>query len=212
MSNKSADYIKLAVVYIKNGDVQKLDKMLNIMPLEQLGDNSDALLSLFLSTCAANNQPEAVKVVLLHWSAIYPETEKIPILSQLFLVGQLNVSTLAFAVLSHDDYTYVELMSDLMKMDSSPGIITACNKADQIFGEQSYNTYKTIAEAASETGNYRVEEYALTNMEEHAPYREKPEWVKNFYDVSIPKETELYNVNTGDIKFILPNDQESVIF
>lgn len=208
--NNSLKAIQLAIVYIKDDNIKGLEKVLSVMPLDKLGDESDVLLSTFLSVSASYDRPDAARMVLDFWSAIYPEIETIQLKSRLFMMNSINVATLAFVALMDKDYTYVELMDDLMAADNSEEVVSACNKADQVFGPQLYTTYELIKDHASELGNWRVEEYAIASMEEVAPYAEKPKWVKNFTDGPIVPESQLYVPETGEIPFEIPPDDEAV--
>ena len=208
--SKALKAIQLAIVYIKDDNIKGLTEVLRIMPLEKLRDESDVLLSTFLSTCAGYGRPEAVDLVLDAWKVIYPEEEKIQIMSRLFMLNIINVPTLAFVVLSHDDYTYLELMDDLMAADNSPEVVTACARADQVFGPQPYSTYDQVRIHAAEMENWRVEEYAITNMEEVAPYAPLPQWVQNYTGEPLMPVSELYIPATGWIPFEIPSDEEAV--
>jgi len=209
MSN-AMNAIQLAIVYIKDDNIEKLKHILSIMPLENLKDEADVLLSTFLSVCAGYDRPEAAKAVLSAWKSIYPPEEKIQIKSRLFLMNNINIDTLAFVSLMSDDYTYVELMDDLMAADNSEEVVSACAKADQIFGPQPYTTYDLIRQHAEEMGNWRVEEYAIASMEEIAPYAPKPEWVKNYTDEPLVPESQLYIPETGEIPFEIPTDEDAI--
>ena len=208
--SKSSGAIQLSIIYIKNDNITELKKILNLMPLDKLGDNADYLLSTFLSVCASYGRVDAAKSILKAWKLVYPNYENMQILSRLFLINPINLSTLSFVVLSHKDYTYIELMDDLMTGDNSPDIVVACEKADEIFGEQTYEIYSIVKSHAEEVGNWRVEEYAIAHMEELAPYAPVPEWVKNYYGEGLIKQSEMYVPETGDIKFELPSDEEAI--
>lgn len=209
--SKATSIIQLAILYIKDDNMKGLQQVLDVMPLDQIGKQAETLLSTFLSVCATYGRVNAVDIVLDAWKVIYPPEEKIQILSKLFLINQINLPTLAFVILSHKDFTYVELMDDLIAEDSSPEIITACNKADQIFGPQPYETYKIIHEHAYELDNERVDEYAIERMEEHAPYAPLPSWVKNFTNQPLVSEDDLMKeVEETEVPFEVPTDEEAV--
>lgn len=209
--SKATSVIQLAIVYIKDDNIKKLEQVLDIMPLDQIGDQAENLLATYLSVCAGYNRKEAVDVILNAWKVIYPETEQIQILSRLFLINQINDPTLAFTTLLHLDYTYVELMDDLIAGDSSPDVTTACKKADLIFGSQPYETYKIIQDHAYELENDRVYEYATDRMEETAPYAPIPKWVKNYSGKPLATETVLMNSpDIKDVPFGIPTDEEAV--
>ena len=209
--SKATSVIQLAIIYIKDDNINKLRQALDVMPLDKLRGQSEQLLSIFLSVCAANDRTEAVKIVLKAWKVIYPPEEKMQILSRLFLINKINLPTLTFVVLSHNDFTYVELMDDLIEGDSSPQVTTACKNADQIFGPQPYETYKIVQEHAYELNNDRVYDYATDRMEEVAPYAPLPKWVGNYSGGPLLTEAELYqSVEVGNVPFEVPPDEEAV--
>jgi hypothetical protein len=96
----------------------------------------------------------------------------------------------------------------LIEFDSSGQIITACQKADKIFGPQPYETYKIVQEHAYELDNNNVYEYATDKMEETAPYAEYPTWLIK-PDVLITDE-ELQKIPEKEINFEVPSDEEAV--
>lgn len=202
--------IQLAILYIKDDNVDRLTKVMNIMPLDQLRDESEVLLSTFLSVCAGYDRPDAARLILDAWKVIYPEEEQIQLKSKLFMMNGINIPTLAFVSLMDKDFTYVELMDDLMAADNSEEVATACEKADKVFGSQPYSTYDIVREHASELGNWRVEEYAIASMEEIAPFAPKPNWVRNYTDGPLVLESEMYIPQTGEIPFEVPPDDEAV--
>lgn len=209
--SKATSVIQLAIVYIKDDNIKGLERALTVMPLDQIGNHAEDLLSTYLSVCAGYNRPEAARVILDAWKVIYPTEEKVQILSRLFLINQINLPTLSFVTLSHDDFTYVELMDDLIGWDSSPEITTACNKADEIFGAQPYDTYKIVQDHAYELENTRVYEYATDRMEETAPYAPIPKWVKNYSGGPLVTETELMKEpEIQEVPFEIPPDEEAV--
>ena len=207
--------LQLTVLYIKNNNLEGLTKILNVMPLDKI-DNPETLLDMFLSVSAGYNRKNAVTIILNSFKVLYSDQDKIQIKTRLFLMPIINISTLSFVVLSDPSYTYVEALDDLIIWDSSPAVTTACGKADRIFGKQLYTTYEIIKEHAFEQGNERVEEYAISKMEEIAPYADIPEWVGNFREqgLSLPAEDELdkYALEnySSKVSFEIPPDEEAV--
>ena len=211
MSSKSVGAIQLGILYIKDGNIKNLKNVLNALPLDKLNEQGDPLLSLYLSVCASYGRAKAAKTILKAWKVVYPEEESIQILSKLFMINDINLATLSYVILSHNDYTYIELMDDLMLADNSPSVTNACAKGDEIFGLQPYETYKLVKEHAFVMGNYRVGEYAITRMEETAPYAPIPKWVKNYTDKPLVTESELEkDVKMVDVPFEIPCDEEAV--
>ena len=203
-------YIHLAVSSIKNDNLPTLQKVLNIMPLESLKDQSNTLLALFLSTCASYDRKDAIGIVLEAWKLTYPIGDTVNIRSRLFVTIEINLPILAYVTLSDPYYTYVELMNDLSSLDNSPEVVSACGKADKIFGPQSYETYKMVSDHASTVDNWRVEEYAIDNMVKIAPYQPIPNWVNNPSNNPLVPADQLYIPDSGKVKFVLPSNEEAV--
>lgn len=209
--SKATSAIQLAIIHIKNNDIDNLQKVLGVMPLDRLGKQTESLLSAFLSVCAQFNRVDAAKAILQAWEITYPSDDKMQVLTHLFLINQINIETLAFVTLAHEDFTYVELMEELIQGDSSPEVMVACGKADKIFGKQPYETYKLIYTHANQIENDNVAEYAEMKMEETAPYAPIPTWVKNYRNTPLLINSELSEtVEVGDIPFNIPSDEEAV--
>lgn len=210
-STKSANLIQLAIIYIKNNDKDGLEKLLELMPLEKLDDRGIELLAGFLGASAKYNRKDMVKPLIKRWKkGMYVSNEDIQFKSKLFLMPIMNASLLAFVVSAYDDYTYLEIMDDVIQGDNSPEVHTALMKIDEIFGNQPYETYEEIKKHAEEKENWIVEEYMIEKMKETAPYAEKPVWVKNYTNSELKTESELYDVKTGVVSFELPSDNEAV--
>jgi len=206
--SKSTSVIQLAIVYIKDDNLKQLQTTLSVMPLDRLGDQSEKLLSGFLSVCAAYDRKDAAKMILKAWKVVYPPEEKMQVASRLFLIEQINLETLSYIVLNDQSFTYVELMDDLIEFDNSGAIITACQKADKIFGTQPYETYKIIQDHAYEHDNDNVYDYATDKMEETAPYAELPTWLVK--PAIMKSDEELQKIPEKDTNFEIPTDEEAV--
>ena len=213
--------IGIAVESIKNDNLTELDNALRIMPIEKLKDPAENLFVTFLSLCAGYNRPQALSMILDRWKVVYPDNDKLQILSRLFLIVTLNNSALSYIVLSHPGYTYVELMDDLINFDSSQEVRVACARADEIFGKQPHTTYKIIKNNAEQIGNYVVEEYMVDKIAETAPYAPVPEYIKNYladyypeYKDRLPTQSELDELaeTQSQMQEIveLPSDDEAV--
>jgi len=206
--------LQLAILYIKNNNLQGLSRILYIMPLEKV-DQPEVLLNMFLSVAAGYNRANSVNIILDSFKVVYPEQDKIQIKSRLFLIPIINISTLSFVILSDPSYTFVEALDDFIEWDSSPAVTSACEKADRIFGEQLFTTYDIIREHAFEQDNARVEAYAIAKMQETSPYADIPDWVKNYREGEpLPTEEQLdkYALEnyTGKAQFEIPPDDEAV--
>ena len=222
--SKEFNVIGIAVESIKNDNLTELDKALKIMPIEKLKDPNETLLTTFLSLCAGYNRPDALKMILERWKVVYPDNDKIPLLSRLFLKNTINNSTLSYIVSVHPDFTYVELIDDLAEFDASQEVMIACARANEIFGQQKHETYKILKEHANEFGNFVVEEYMVDKIAETAPYAKKPDYVKNYigdyypeYKDKLPTEKELYELADKESKdeikeenFVMPSNEEAV--
>ena len=222
--SKEINVIGVALESIKNDNLYELDKALRIMPIEKIVDSSETLLSTFLSLCAGYNRPEACKLVLERWKVVYPDSDKLSILSRLFLKVTINISTLSFIVSIHPEFTYVELMDELREYDSSPQVAVACGRSEEIYGVQPHNTYKMLREQAQESGNFVIEEYMADKVAETSPFAETPKYLKNYlsqyyprFEKRLPNEEELDEIADVESKKetvvdgeVLPSDEEAV--
>jgi hypothetical protein len=223
--SKELDTIAITVESIKNDNLTVLDDVLRVMPIEKLKDtNQENLLSTFLALCAENDRKDAAKLILERWDVVYPDNDKIPILPRLFINNKFDIFILSFLVSIFNDVTFVEIMDDLSEWDVSPNVVTACSKADQIFGPQPLKTYELVRDNAIEHKNYVVEDYMIDKILEIAPFSPKPEYVKNYigehfeiYKNKLPTEKELEGLAERESKketdlegIILPSDDEAV--
>tara|TARA_R110001599_G_scaffold66075_1_gene186482 strand:+ start:1776 stop:2966 length:1191 start_codon:yes stop_codon:yes gene_type:complete len=217
--SKEFNILGLTVESIKNDNLEVLDKALRIMPLEKMKDE-DTLLTTFLALCAAYNRAEASKMVLERWKVVYPDNDKIPLFSRLFLKRGMNNSTLSYLVSIHPEYTYVELMDDLAEFDASQEVMIACARAEKIFGEQPHSTYQILREHAQEFDNFIVEEYMVGKMEETASYASVPKYMQNHvgeyfpqYKETLPTTEEVYALaeEESQVQILdLPSDEKAV--
>jgi hypothetical protein len=199
--SKEFNIIGLAVESIKNDNLDQLDRALRIMPVEKINDEEETLLTTFLTLCAGYNRPKASKLVLERWSVAYPDNDRIPLFSRLFLLQKMNDPTLAFLVLTNPEYTYVELIDNLARFDSSQQVGLACVKLENIFGLQSHNTYNILRDHAVEFENFVVEEYMVDKMMQTAPFAKVPTYIQNYlkeyipeYEDRLPTQKELYTL------------------
>jgi hypothetical protein len=214
--------IAIALESIKNDDLDSLDRCLKIMPLEELTDKHEILLSNFLALCAAYSRDEASKLILERWKVVYPDDDKISLFTRLFLKITINVPTLSYLASIHKDVTFVELIDELSQWDSSEEVVTACGRIDAIYGNQPYDTYLILRKTAIEHENARVEEYLIDKITEIAPFADKPIPVKNYlekyfssYQNKLPTQEELEQLaerteKESIIDIVLPSDDEAV--
>lgn len=223
MSNES-NILVIIINSIKDDNLDLLDRALRIIPLEKMDDKHELLLAKFLGLCAGFNRDEASRMILERWKVIYPENEKISLFSRLFMKLVINTSTLSYLASTHKDFTYVELIDELAEWDSSENVITGCSRAEEIYGQQPYETYKMLRDRAIELGNFRVEEYLYDKIVEVSPFAEKPEYVKNYMSTyftefkdRLPTQEELNEIaekesqkETDVSDIILPDDDRAV--
>lgn len=192
------EVILFVIESIKNDDLDNLKRGLDLMPLENLRDKRDVLLVNLLAHCAQYNRPEAARMVVSRWEDVYPQNDKISILSRIFMISSMNLPTLAFLVTCYPDFTYVELMQELCQWDGSPEVVTAVNKAESIYGAQSYEIYEILKNQADEQQNYAVYNYMVAKMVETAPFAPIPPYVGNYlshlFPSGLPSEEQLKNL------------------
>ena len=172
--------LKLAETAIVNNNSKELSSLFTLMPLEQLeADETNEFFSQYMDLCTAYDRSECMKVVFESWGRVYPESEDIPIFTKLFLIPMVNVNTISFIARTYPDYSYLEVMDDIVRYDSVPYIPIACDRVVKVFGEQPYETYKMLLELSGET-NPGVSNYLAGKIRKISPFAPKPKWVSDF--------------------------------
>lgn len=172
--------LKLAEEAIANNDPKTTLRLFDLMPLEQLeASETNSFFSNYMDLCTAYNRSECMKIVFEAWGRVYPESEKIPLFTKLFLIPMIDVNSISFTARVYPHYTYLEVMDDLVKYDSTPFMPIACTRAAQVFGEQPYETYKMLLEM-SEDNNPEVANYLAGKIRKISPYASVPKWVSDF--------------------------------
>ena len=178
-----ADVIQVCIDSIRNDDVEELSLYLKLVPLENLSNEDTNLLLLkFLEAATSFNCVNTGRRVFEEWLRVYPpfSEERFPLLSTLFTSNLFLASTeiLSFCVNSiFTDYTYIELMDDLIRYDASPTIPRACEVAIEIFGEQSPQTYVDLLDMARSTDNPAIANFLEEKVKENAEYADIPSWM-----------------------------------
>ena len=211
--NDSSDTLQLANEAVLNDQPEMLSRFFLMMPLEQLDVNdTDIFFSRYMGLCAAYERPECLKVVFQTWDRVYPPYQKISLFSKLFLVSGIDVNTLAFTAKVMEEYTYLEVMDDLIKYDSAPYIPLACKRAIQVYGEQPYETYKSLLELSGDD-NLEVSNFLARKIRAISPYASIPKWMADFRPEkqgslpkgSLPLESEVKIPEKREMGFAIPD-------
>jgi len=211
--NESIYSIQLVMDAIQNNDVDTLILLLQKMPLDKLNPfESSLLLNRFLTVAASYNRSGSIAPILDTWTQIFPEDQTISFFTSLFLDNAIDIDALKFVASVFPDTTYTEVMDELTSYDSSEQLLLACQRAIDVYGEQSRNVYQVINNEADEKDNYIIYNFTISKLEETADYAEVPPWVKNFTNSDqIPKESEVKIPEYKAPVFELPNLDEAII-
>lgn len=180
-SSLSLDLILLALQAVNNSDLDSLSVLLNKFPLEVLDvDRSDALLAQFLNTAAREKKEKEALVIYERWERTYPSQE-ISFFATLFRNNLFEDYTYKFLANTFKDTSFLEVVSDLSKGDSSEDLIRVMDNVFIAYGEQNKERLDIALAEADSSGNFVIYNYLhdkLLPLQETAP---KPEWVNNTY-------------------------------
>jgi hypothetical protein len=109
----------------------------------------DLLLELLLRTCKNYNRERFVKPIIDAWDAVDFMYYQQPTYIRLFMYNYFTNSLLIFiAKAMKHEWSYIDIIRQLIKMDSSPEVELAANRANGIYGIQPYADYVTLAKWA----------------------------------------------------------------
>lgn len=195
-----AEVIQLCIDYIRNDDADNLGRMLKLIPLETLTtEKTDDLLEQLLSVASEFDRKDQALTIFQEWLRVYPEyaQQRFPLISTLFTNFRFGTELLQFCVSLFPDYTYIELMDDLIRSDASYDVPRACRIGIEVFGEQSPQTYVDLLDLAKDT-NDRVADFMEDKVRENAEYADVPTWIKDYRASSASSSTSS-NINISSL-------------
>lgn len=204
--------LKLAKSYIQKNQNDKFQNIVEKIPLEKMNDlNSNVLLSDFLNEAYNFQNRDVILIIFESWQRIYNLEPEISIYSFLFTLLMIPLDAFKFAMLSFEDITYTEIMLDLIVFDKTTNVLSACNRALDVYGDQTYENYKLLRDEAKKEENFVIEDFMIAKMEETASFKSKPDWVKNYSDEVLQVENNLVIPKMDQSRIILPSNEEAAI-
>ncbi len=177
---------------------------------------SDLLLDVLLDICKKNNRENFVKPILNIWDSTELMYFQQPIFVRLFMYTYFSLDILIFVARSmKDEWSYNDILRKLIKLDSSPEVELAANRANKVYGIQSYQDYITLAEWADLEieedgwGNDRMNWFIQDMIKSTKPFKVTPKYIistdKNPYGGNFMK---MIN-NLPDTYNVIPSDVSS---
>lgn len=151
------------------------------IPLEKLDvDTSDTILNQFLTACVAANRHLIARIIFNEFVENNASEEVLPLLTYIFTKYRFSENLLAFMARVYPEITFFEHVTNLISFDQGPIVPIAMKRLLQIYGEQSFDTYKELLDVAREEQNDDMIDFLESKLDETAPFAERPPWVKNF--------------------------------
>lgn len=191
---------------ILNDDLDRLQELLNLLPIQTLKIKvSNNLLHNYLSTCALNDRIEAGTILLDIWSGnenIDNTISKnvVSLYTSLYMIPSYNETLLMFCAKLRPLYDFIKCIDELSYLNNNPNIYPACYKLLKVYGEQTLKTYKMLKENINET-KYVINDFLSDRIVKINDYAKIPDYMIS-QDI-IPKESSLdlsllsQNINTN---------------
>lgn len=215
--------IELVKQSIRNDNEDECRQLIERFPLNQLKiEETNPLLNQFLLEAKDFSSTEMGKTIYYTWVVDYPQEDEHPFLSKMFMYNIFSTDTLQFLIECFKsesennplkDYTYVDVMIDLISLDSDPILLETCERVDKVFGIQKVGTLQQLLTYSEEQLNDVIYNYLLNIIRKRAKYARKPSWINSIFD-NIPKEShliQLLNTDTKDDENIDINDIERLV-
>jgi len=185
----------VAVELIIAGDREAFIRILESLPLARISiDASNRILVLWLNLCAKYKRNDIAREILIHFNQLGQDNDvhNIQTFSYLFLLPEIEDATLRFLATNLNEYTFVEVIEDLIGYDGGDKVSAATQRAIDIFAinDKYAKTVHELYQQAEKEGNDAVAEVLQNNYQRYAPLKGKPEWVRNFMAV-LPYEDEI---------------------
>ena len=205
--NNSTYLRNAAIVAIENGNTSKIKLIIGKMPLFRLAKYKVMEILIFLlARCQTVTNYEMARTLIY----LFDETIEGQSLSddsyfyKLFLDLRCDEFLLAFVTkaFSKPDrlnnsrsevVTFSECIVAFMQMDQGPDMYYALSRAIDMYGEQTFSTYKHFQDFADREENVTVKAFMEAQIKKIAPFASAPSYVENFYyEGGSPDETTVY--------------------
>ena len=173
--------------------------LLSHLPLDNLRlDSFYRLLNRFLSTAFRVDNPEAAQALLREWSTNVPTSGtginySLPVYTHLFTMNTVSIDLLRWLKVIEEDYSFYEIITDLIRWDENQVVYLACQRAVDVYGPQDSGRIAMLLDTAVDQiqGNHQVASFLAQYLEQILPYAPVPAWVQNFTGGNIPYEDEI---------------------
>jgi len=185
--------IQLTINAIQNNDLEELNLYLNKMPIDTLEDHdSISLLDRLLIEATEYQRKDTIPIILEAWNQYYPsQLEGVSFYTLLFTFMPIMAETLAFVTVSLENTAFLDVLDELIPLPSDDNLVLAVQRAHQVFGTQSKETYDVAYQTATDRGNDAIANYLRPFVYASAEYAEVPEWVRNFTEGEVPHEKDV---------------------
>ena len=218
--------VSLLQKYIEYNSLDDFLNLLKTIDIFELGEEKadetsevdiyigDVFLDMLLNMCKDNNRDIFVKPIIDAWDKHNIIYYLEPTFIRLFMYQYFSLSLLGFVVRSISaEWSYNDVLRQLIQMDSSPSVEFAAYRATTIYGLQSYHDYVNLSQWADSEiendgwGNDRINWFIQDMIRKTKPFSKGPKYIitsdKNPYGgnfrIMIDKLPDTYNVIPSDI-------------
>jgi hypothetical protein len=172
-------------------DNQMVDKLLSLIPLENLTVKTTDSLLISLSKSAQNsNNTSVLKVIFDQWNRVYPNEETVPFYIYLYIVSTIPLSLLQFYSSYFKQYRYMDVIFGLIELLPDSETLRGCVRADQVYGPQKATVYRSLYNQSK--FNQVVRDFLIDHLRQSSDYIEIPSWVHNYTDIKpLPTENQV---------------------
>lgn len=185
-----------------NYDIEKFNKLINELDKTIIYNDKD--LSIFKSLfdiCFKYNRTDEFKILYDKWTL--PDLfQDFSLILWMFINVNFTSKELKFAC-DILDYSYVDIVDELIYYDSNYEILLAMKKCDEIFEKQSNETYGYLMDLANVENNSEVFNYLIDKFVAGSDYAQTPEWIKDFTNNNMPTEDEIDRKRLINIKITI---------
>jgi hypothetical protein len=221
--------LSLLKQHIEYNDLDEFINVMKAVPLFDLQEEkatnfqsldlyvSDMLLETLLGWCKDNDREKFIKPILDIWDQTEFNYFQQPTMIRLFMYRFFPLDTLYFVSKSLKyEWSYIDIIRYLIKMDSSPEVEYAAICATKVYGIQKYQDYVTLAKwadlevAEDGWGNDRINWFIQDMLKKTKPRAKAPSYMitsdKNVYGGNFRKMIDslpdTYNVIPSDVSII----------
>ena len=194
MANITKVIFRLISRSIIDDNPNDVTKYLNKLPLESVPpDRTDIYLNNILVQCLNLNRNKCCKAVMRRFFKLNISENTFSTFCQMFSSMKFSERLLSFVMKSHPKESFLNLAGQYIDNADSDENLIGLKRMDEVFGDQSLETYEILFTAAYENESDSIANYLAERVANFSPYSNVPTWVKDFSDEKeLPIETEFY--------------------